>query len=96
MQEVGDLQGGHDTGSLPPPSSFHSPLTSLTKGINQILTDLEVYLLVSGEETVNMSQKDVSMSYGNAVAQDQLLKLQSQVQSLSTKQLQLVQEKERD
>ena len=48
-----------------------------------------------GEETVK-SKKNVPISYASAAAQDQLLQLHSQVQSLSSKQLQLEQEKERD
>ena len=37
----------------------------------------------SGEETVTRCQKDVTMSYSNAIAQDQLLKFQSHVGAVS-------------
>ena len=53
MQGVWDLQCDQETGSLPPPSSSNSPASSPTKGINQILKDLEVHLLASLTMVVN-------------------------------------------
>ena len=47
MQGDGNVQGGQETGSLLHPSSSHSHASPPTKGINQILKDLEVHLLVS-------------------------------------------------